>query len=161
MDRIYIDTNFLIDAVIGRDEEKSIQQSELGKIMNSGMQVHIPQIIIGESIAIISRDSNRNDLHDNIAVLIEWIQRLVPEDDISTCMPTINSEIFQMAMVVRERDNRKEGKRMDWNDAVFISHAFLDRDARVVCTTDGRIQSLDLIFALNDEREDKVGQSSV
>jgi predicted nucleic acid-binding protein len=155
LDRIYVDTNFLIDAVIGRNEEKSIQQSELDKIMNSSMQVCIPQIILGESFAIISRNSNHNDLHDNIAVLVEWIQRLVPEADISTCMPSISSEIFRMAEVVRERDSRKEGKCMDWNDAVFISHAFLDQHARVVCTTDGRIQNSELISEFNDERKDK------
>jgi predicted nucleic acid-binding protein len=100
LDGIYIDTNFLIDAVTGRDEEKSIQQSELERIMNSSMQVHIPQIILGESFAIIARKSNSNNLNDNLSVLVEWIQRLVPEADMSTCMPSINLEVVQMAKEV-------------------------------------------------------------
>jgi predicted nucleic acid-binding protein len=155
LNRIYIDTNFLIDAVTGRDEEKSIQQSELDRIMNSSMQVHIPQIILGESFAIVARDSSSNDLKDNISTLVKLIQKLVPESNMKVCMPPINQVIIDKAREVKGRDNRPDWEQMDWTDAIFISHAFLDRDARTVFTTDGRIQDSDLVSTMNEERKNK------
>lgn len=156
MNRIYIDTSFLIDAVTGRNEEKSIQKRELDRIKNtSSMQVYIPQIILGESFAIVSRDSSSIDLEHNMTTLVKLIQKLVPESNMRKCMPPINQEIIDKAKEVRGRDNRSDWKRMDWTDAIFVSHAFLDEEARILFTTDGKIQDSNLVSTMNDEREDK------
>lgn len=111
------------------------------------MEIRIPQIILGESFAIITRDSKDDYRKQNIFKLLERVQDLVSH--IKICTPPLDNKTIRMARSIIDEDNR-----IDWTDSIFVSHAITDRDARYVFTTDTDIQESEVIQAKINEREE-------
>jgi hypothetical protein len=114
------------------------------------MDVNIPQIIIGEAFAIITRKSSTDDLKEKIFDLVELIKTLV--SDTGSCIPPVNQETINMAKEIKVDDSF-----VDWTDAVFISHAIVDRGARIVFTTDTNIQHSRAIYDKIKNRKEDFG----
>lgn len=73
----------------------SIQKSQLYKIARMGMEANIPQIVLGESLAIIVRETSSDDLKGKVYDLMEWVKDLV--SNTGSCVPSINQEMINMA----------------------------------------------------------------
>lgn len=114
------------------------------------MDVNIPQIIIGEAFAIITRKSSTDDLKEKVFDLVELIKTLVSDTD--SCIPPVNQETINMAKEIKADDSF-----IDWTDAVFISHAIVDLDARIVFTTDADIQDSRVIYDKIKDRKEGFG----
>lgn len=110
----------------------SIQKSQLYKIKKLNMEVIIPQIILGESLSIIARESSDDDLKGKLYDFMSIIKSLVSE--IGSCFPSIRVDTVKMAGDIMECDSL-----IGWTDAVFISYALIDSEARFVFTTDTKI----------------------
>ena len=112
------------------------------------MDVNIPQIIIGEAFAVITRKSSTDDLKERIFDLVELIKTLVSDTD--SCLPSVEENTINMAKEIMANDSL-----ISWTDAVFISHALVDLDARIVFTTDKEIQRSNAIYnKLRDRKEE-------
>lgn len=114
------------------------------------MDVNIPQIIIGEAFAIITRDSSTEDLKEKVFDLVELIKTLV--SDTGSCIPPVNQETINMAKEIMADDSL-----IRWTDAVFISHAIVDLDARIVLTTDREIHYSSVIYDKIRDRKEEFG----
>lgn len=112
------------------------------------MEIKIPQIILGESFAIITRDSkDEADRKQNIFRLLERVQNLVT--NIKTCTPALDENTIHMARSIMDEDDR-----IDWTDAILVSFAITDREARYVFTTDTHTQESEAIQIKIEEREE-------
>lgn len=119
------------------------------------MEIKIPQIILGESIAIITRDSkDEAGRKRNIFKLLDLVQNLV--SNIKTCTPALDTNTVNMAASIMNEDNR-----IDWTDAILVSFAITDKDARYVFTTDTDIQESVAIQTRIDEREEDWTQLNI
>lgn len=66
-----------------------------------------------------------------------------------TCTPALDDKTIYSARSIIDGDNR-----IDWTDAILVSHAITDRDARYVFTTDTDIQESEIIQAKINGREE-------
>ena len=110
------------------------------------MEIRIPQTILGECFAILIRDSKNEDRKQNIFSLLERVQNLTSQMKI--CIPPVDDKTIQMARSIKDEDNR-----IDWTDAILVSHTIIDQDARYVFTTDTDIQESGIIQTKIHERE--------
>jgi predicted nucleic acid-binding protein len=143
-----LDSNILISSIIGKDSQRTIFKSLLHRIMSRTNIVCIPQTVIGESFAVIVHKSSSNqERAKNIGELLEWVQKLTP--DIGRCTPTIEKSIIQMALEIKESD-----MLIDYCDAILVSHAILDENARYIITADRAMQHSEIIQSKIDDRKD-------
>lgn len=146
VERIYLDTNILVDAVLARDSIKSDARRLLHRIGQTSNEVYIPQIIIGESFATVIRKSNDGNIFTNIKNLSESIQKLIP--DVGHCTPVIEKDVLEMVIELKKSDNR-----IDYCDSILVSHAILDKEARYILTTDNAIHRSDIVQTKISERD--------
>lgn len=145
---IYLDSNILISGIIGKDSQKMIFKSLLHRIMSRTNLVCIPQTVIGECFAVIVHKSYSNqERAKNIGELLEWVEKLTP--DIGRCTPTIGKGIIKMALEIKEKDIL-----IDYCDAILVSHAIIDENARYVITADRAMQHSEAIQSKIGDREE-------
>lgn len=143
-----MDSNILISVIIGKDSQRTIFKSLLHRIMSRTNIVCIPQTVIGESFTVIVHKSSSNqERAKNIGELLEWAKKLT--SDIGRCTPSIKKSIIQRVLEIKERDTL-----IDYCDAIFVSHAILDENARYVITTARAMQHSEVIQSKIDDRED-------
>jgi predicted nucleic acid-binding protein len=146
VERIYLDTNILVDAIVAKDSTKSDARRSLYRITIMSNQVYIPQIILGESVTTVIKKSDDGNRFTNIKDLIDWTQKLMP--DAGHCTPVIEKDIIDMTIEIKKDDNR-----VDYCDAILVSHAILDREARYILTKDKGIHRSDIIQTKICERD--------
>jgi predicted nucleic acid-binding protein len=148
MVRTYLDSTILINAIIGKQGEKTFFQKTLNNLIRLNHEIYIPQIVLGESfVKIVEKSENSEKKRINVNCLLEWIQKL--NSDILYGIPSIRENIIETALKIKKGDNR-----IDYNDAVIVSHAILDKEARYLVTTDKAIHKSQAIQNKIVERDD-------
>ncbi len=131
MNRTYLDTSILLQAIIAKSQARSDATSILNRIRALGYQVIIPHVVVGESLSQIIAKSDNIPL--STKELLEWIQNLVPAP--RECMPPASRKICELAVELLKGDDR-----IDSCDAIIVSHALLDPDSQYLLTTDTEIR---------------------
>lgn len=144
MNRTYLDTSLLLQAILDKSEPRKLAKHTLERIRGSDYEVIIPHIVIGESFSQIIVKSQPSDIQRRIKELLEWIQKLIPTP--RTCMPPVSKEVCTLASELSSEETW-----IDPCDIIIISHALLDPNSRYLLTTDKAIHgSLVILKKMNE-----------
>lgn len=145
--KAYIDTSMLVSQFVDKKSDANERKSQLEKIRKRYTMV-IPQIVIGESIAIILKKTK-----DPLTTLQEFDRKILDYiTDYETQLPALNKEILEHALKLKEL---QEGySQLDICDCLIIAHAIVDEDARYLFTLGEIVENIKIINYVNQVREE-------
>ncbi|MGC2575696.1 MAG: PIN domain-containing protein [Candidatus Nitrosopolaris sp.] len=144
MGRIYLDSNILIDLIIGGTAAKADAKRELYRIRSS-YQIFIPQIILGESFSMVLHKSETHDRDKNMTDFWKCIEDIIK--DTAKHTPPLRPEILEVALEIGKNDYK-----LDHNDAVLVAHVVTDKESTALFTSDQGIHNSKPIKDLVNQR---------
>lgn len=145
--RVYLDTWVLVGLVLGKRGVKGDFKRTLRKLDAGTIDVVVPQVVLGEAVAVVMRERPGDSL-DLIREMLDEIRDLVDSAD---RMPSTTAKIAGLAT------NLNNDVGVEFTDALILGHALCDPHSTHLITDDqkllsNKVKDIELKMRNNDER---------
>ena len=129
--RVYLDTWVLTGLVLGKRGVRGDFKRILSKLDAGTIDVVVPQVVLGEAVAVVMRKRPGDSL-DLIREMLDEIRDLVDPAD---RMPSTTAKIAGLAA------NLSNDVEVEFTDALILSHALCDPHSTHLITDDQKLLS--------------------